>query len=80
MKEADKPSEDEVRKAMQTIVNNSHEKSLNYAIEYAKMGRYMSGYDLKIQCLYILGNMSRWRGDTAKSVRDTLKKYAGVKR
>jgi len=33
----------------------------------------MRGHDAKVQALYILSNMSRWRGDIAKQVRESLK-------
>ena len=55
------------------IVKNRHEKALNYAVGYARAGIGMTGHDAKFQALYILNNMSRWRGDLAKEVRDSLK-------
>jgi hypothetical protein len=33
----------------------------------------MSGADARAQALYILNNMSRWRGPQAKLVRDSLR-------
>ena len=62
------------------IINNSHEKALNYAVEYAKAGLDMTGYELRIQCLYVLSNMTRWRGDLAKEVRRVLKEFTNMKR
>lgn len=55
------------------IVKNRHEKALNYAVGYARAGIGMAGHDAKFQALYILNNMSRWRGDLAKQVRESLK-------
>lgn len=60
--------------AMQEIVNHSDEPSLNYAVNYARMGLSMSGEELRVQCLYTVGNISRWRGELAKEVREALKK------
>lgn len=56
-----------------TILRNRNEKALNYAVEYARAGLGMNGADARVQALYILNNMSRWRGDTAKQVRESLK-------
>ena len=71
----DKITEKEVRENLAIIVENSHEKALNYAVNYAYAGTSMMGKELYIQVLYVLNNMSRWRGDVAKGVRDTLKQY-----
>jgi hypothetical protein len=58
------------------IVLNRKEPALNYAVNYALAGIGMDGPDAKVQALYILNNMSRWRGDTAKQVRESLKKIS----
>ena len=55
------------------IIKHSNEPSLNYAVNYAKVGRNMIGDEARVQALYILNNMSRWRGDDAKRVREALK-------
>ena len=70
-----KITEHEVRQAMYEIAAHSHVKALNYAINYAKSGALMGGHELYVQVLYVLGNISRWRGDLAKEVRGTLKQY-----
>lgn len=62
-----------MREACQEILRNRHEKALNYAVNYAAHGMHCEGYEAKVQALYILNNMSRWRGDTAKLVRESLK-------
>ena len=68
------------QEACQKIVENSSEPALFYAVNYAAYGaRLPNGHELKVQCLYVLNNITRWRGDVAKEVRATLKKYAGVK-
>ena len=68
-------SESTVREALRTIVDNRHAKSLNYAINYAQAGITMTGEELRVQCLYVLNNMSHWRGEVAKAVRMTLKTF-----
>ncbi|MEM2125022.1 MAG: hypothetical protein QXQ53_01330 [Candidatus Methanosuratincola sp.] len=69
-----------VHEALQAIVNNRHEKAVNWAVNYALYGLTLpEGEELRVQCLYVLNNISRWRGELAKEVRATLKKYAGVK-
>ena len=70
-----------VQEAMTEIVKNRNEKSLNYAVEYARYGMGLpEGEELRVQCLYVLNNISRWRGPVAKEVRETLKAYTKVKR
>ena len=70
-----KITEDEVRQKLRVIVANKHEKALNYVINYARSGMHMTGHELYVQVVYVLNNMSRWRGDLAKEVRGTLKQY-----
>lgn len=65
-----------VREALQAIVDHSEEKALNWAVRYAEYGAMLSeGEELRAQCLYVLNNISRWRGELAKEVRSTLKAY-----
>ncbi len=73
-----RPSTDQVHTAVRTILSDraSYPKSLNYAVEYCRAALYMGGEDLRVQCLYILGNISRWRHPEAKAVRETLKAYS----
>jgi len=72
----EKPSESRVKNSLRLIIANKEQKSLNYAVNYARAGLSMAGHELKVQCLYVLNNMSRWRGDVAKEVRQTLKDYS----
>lgn len=58
------------------IIKNRHEKSLNYAVNYARAGLGMTGQEAKVQALYILYNMTYWRGETAKAVRESLKLHS----
>lgn len=39
-------------------------------------GGAMDGHELRVQVLYILNNISHWRGPEAKEVRAILKAYA----
>jgi hypothetical protein len=66
---------DEVHSALQKIVDNKDQKALNYCVNYARTGLGMTGHELYVQCLYVLNNMTHWRGDTAKEVRQTLKSF-----
>ena len=67
--------ENKVHWALNKILDNENEKALNYAVNYARAGLYMTGEELKVQCLYVLNNMTHWRGETAKEVRTTLKEF-----
>jgi hypothetical protein len=70
-------TEEEVKKAVEVILSDkkSYSTSLNYAINYYKVARSMSGHELRVQTLYILNNIAHWRHPEAKSVRDTLKNF-----
>ena len=76
---AERPSEAEVKRALQGILVNRDARAVNWAVAYARAGLDLEGEDLRVQCLYILNNITRWRGDTARWVRRTLKAFAGVK-
>lgn len=48
-----------------------------YAKSYAKAGlSLVDDHSRKVQALYILSNISHWRGATASKVRAALKAYA----
>ena len=69
-----------VHEALIKIVDNENEKSLSWAVNYAIAGICMPDSEaLRVQVIYVLNNISHWRGEVAKEVRATLKKYAGVK-
>jgi hypothetical protein len=72
-----KPHETEVKEAIQKILKDekSYKTSLCYAVEYCRAALQMQGYELSIQCLYILNNISHWRGEDAKDVRAILKAF-----
>jgi hypothetical protein len=49
---------------------------LHYAAQYARAGRGMTGEARKAQALYILANITNWRGPKAPEVRATLRQIA----
>lgn len=51
------------KNAMQLIVDNQNSPALNYAVNYAKAGLDMdeNSHDFRVQCLYLVGNISNWR-------------------
>lgn len=71
----DKITEGQVQAALLIIVINRDVKAVDYAVNYANMGKYMEGHELYVQVLYVLGNITRWRGEVAKGVREVLKQY-----
>lgn len=56
---------------------NEGGRNMPYAAAYAKAGIGMTDPDeVRVQSLYILNNMSHWRGDEAKMVRTQLKEFS----
>lgn len=76
-----KPTEQDVKNAILEILadRKSYNTSLNYAVGYCEAGLDMTQEALKVQCLYILNNITGWSHPKAKIVRITLKAYAEVK-
>ena len=70
-------NEQTVKGAITTILadKKSYPTSLNYAVNYCKYALEMSGEELRTQCLYILNNIQRWRGEGNKEVRMILKDF-----
>lgn len=75
-----KPTEDEVLSAISTILEDkkSYDTSLNWAVAYCKAALSMEGETLRVQCLYILSNITHWRHPEAKRVRETLKAFSTI--
>jgi hypothetical protein len=71
-------TEEQVQEALDIILADkvNYSKSLNWAINYVKAGKYMTGKELKVQCLYILSNLQNWRHPEAKNVRIILKTFS----
>ncbi len=77
------------KEAMQIIVDNQETPALNYAVNYARAGLSMEedSEDFRVQCLYIVNNISNWRSTKAnpvpkeqiKEARKALKKAGGIK-
>lgn len=70
-----RPTESDVYVALMDIAEHKEDKALNYAIGYAKAGLHMRGYELKIQCRYVLNNIIHWRREGNREVRDVLKRF-----
>jgi len=47
--------------------------SLNWAVNYCRAAKGMSGHELDVQILYILNNIQSWRHPQAKEVRGVLR-------
>ena len=63
--------------ACQAVVDAKDNPAVNYAVGYARAGLTMDDWWVcKTQCLYILSNITAWRGDTAKHVRAELKELS----
>lgn len=66
--------------ACRAVLLNRSLPALNYAIGYASAGLQLSdGESIRVQCLYILNNMTGWRGDIARETRETLKRLSQPK-
>ena len=76
-----KPQDHEVADAIRDILEDekSYNTSLNYAVNYCRAALRYSGDELRVQCLYILNNISHWRHPDAKRIRGVLKSYCGIK-
>ena len=44
-------------------------------ISHKKTGKMMVGKELKVQLLYVLSNLSSWRGEKAREVKTVLKGF-----
>ena len=71
---------DKLKTCCENIITNSTQKSLNWAVNYAKQGLALINESvslrvLHIQALYILNNISYWRGDVAAQTRSDLKAF-----
>lgn len=69
-----------VKEALQKIVDNKHDywRGQLYAVNYAKYGLTIPDdkvEELRVQCLYVLANISYWRGQLAREVRARLKAF-----
>ena len=77
------------KEAMKMIVDNKETPALNYAVNYAIAGLSMAedSEDFRVQCLYVVNNISNWRSTKAfsipkeqiKEARQALKRAGGIK-
>lgn len=72
-----KSTETDVKEAIDIILSDTqaYTRSLNYAVNYCRAACRMTGHDLYVQCLYILGNITGWRHPKAKWVRGVLRNF-----
>ncbi len=58
------------KQAMQLVVNNQDMPALNYAVNYAIAGLEMdeNSHEFRVQCLYLVSNISGWRATKSSSV------------
>ena len=67
--------------ACRAIETNKNAPALNYAVGYARAGLTLDDPDAqRVQALYLLSNITHWRGDLAKVVRATLKEFTKTKK
>jgi hypothetical protein len=56
------------------VTRNNNVKALDYCMGYAQAGLNMNDpAEIHAQALYMLSNMSYWRGEMAKTVKSSLK-------
>lgn len=68
---------EEFHSACQGVLHERASPALNYAVGYARAGLSMTDpHEVQVQCLYILNNITHWRGPTAKRCRETFKRLA----
>jgi hypothetical protein len=67
----------EVIAAIKIILSDEtrYKTSLNYAVNYCKAALKQEGEDLRVQCVYILNNITHWRHPKASAIRSILKAY-----
>ena len=71
--------EKEVKDAIKVILldKDHYATSLNYAINYCNYALDMTGEELRVQCLYIISNITYWRHPKAKEVRNIIRAFGG---
>lgn len=63
-------------KAIIAAASKSQGGNIQYAASYARAGLGMIGEERRVQALYILSNLSGWRGEEAKAVKEALKSFS----
>lgn len=72
-----KATQQDAYEAIKVIISDhkKYDTTLNYAINYCHAAMMMVGYELSVQCIYILNNITSWRHSQAKHVRQVLKSF-----
>ena len=55
---------------------DSHKTTLKTAVKFLHRALKASGFELKEECLYILGNSIKWSGQDHIEIKKTLRRYA----
>ena len=64
------------KQACQNIVDHKNSAAVNYAVGYAEYGLTITDkHEAKVQALYILNNITHWRGPIASESRSILKNF-----
>ena len=63
----------ELGESENAIIISSEKNSGFIGIAHEKTGKMMVGKEMKVQLLYVLSNLSHWRGERAKEVKAVLK-------
>lgn len=67
-------SEETVKHNLQEICFATS-KAVDYAKGYAKVGMRMTDHELVVQCMYVLNNITHWRGEQATRIRENLQEF-----
>lgn len=63
--------------ACRKVINARTSPSVRFAVNYAEAGLGMTDPEsVRVQCLYILNNITGWRGDDAKAARAEFKRLS----
>jgi hypothetical protein len=69
-----------LRECFEAIIANKDAPALNYCVNYAQFAFDLVRFNadkkhIRTQILYVLNNMTHWRGNLAKQVRASLKHH-----
>lgn len=69
---------DDFRRACQNVIDFCKN---GYAVSYARVGKTLHDRrDIRVQALYILNNITHWRGPIATTTREKLKEISKLHR
>lgn len=83
MTDSENAMPDELKSALRTVLRECPSSGYGeYAKAYARAallhpitGEPMRGVELRTQVLYVLSNLTYWRGENARRIKMTLKKH-----